>query len=496
MAKESNGTHYEYKEAFTKELQENILTALCFDKDAALVIRRTVEPALFENETYRRIAEEAVKYIDQFAEPPGHHLPDLLEKYIADATPRRREVTRKTLRHMRAAAKRLNSAYVVSRLEHFVRQRKLILAIMSAITAVQAGRVDDTEMVLRNALSERIETFDPGLSFWEPGQALRFFDTEAQALPLNIEPLDTARIGPAPGELLTFIAPTGTGKTWFLGDVAKHAVMLRKKTLIISLEMTPNRLEERFVQAYLAYGKRKFRDAAGQSVDHVYVSRFLTGTDTKMGRDTLRGIKRRKLVCPTLDDENARAEITEYFYGEYSKRLHLQIKYFQPYSLTMDGLQAYLDNLDQQLHFQPDVLILDYADLMQQDANNLRISLEQTYQKLRGLAVERNLAVVTASQANRLGSQNDTNLITLAHVAESVGKVNVADNVITYNQSRKEQPYGLARLFVAKARNETSHFTVAITQAYQIGQFCLDAIRIPDEQYWKCVDELVDKYGE
>ena len=496
MAAELDGIDLGDEATLTGTLQENVLTALCSDKTSALLIRRTVEPALFENQIYRHIAEAAVKHIDEFKEPPGEQLSDILEEYRAAATPRRRALIIDTLRKIHATSKGLNSAYVLSRLADFVRERKLKLGVITAMQALQAGRVDDAEIVIRNVLNERIETFDPGLQFWDPAQALRFFDTTDQSLPLNIKALDAARVGPAPQELFTFIAPTGKGKTWFLLHVAKQAVKLRKKTVFVSLEMSEERLSQRFVQAWFSYEKRMPRDATGNSVDHSSVCRFLTDTNNKTGLKTLRGIDRQQLVRPTLDGEKARAALAEYI-DERGRRVPLIIKQFPPSSLTMSGLQAYLDSLAQLHHFQPEVLIVDYADLMQHDTTNLRIDLEHTYQQLRGLAIERNLAVVTASQANRLGGNDETKLVTLAHVAESMGKVNVADNVITYTQSLKERRYGLARLFVAKARHDVSHFTVAIAQAYQIGQFCLDDIRMPGKQYWEdAVDEIEDDHDE
>lgn len=465
-ATESDRTSLE--DELTGALQENVLTLLCYSEKAAATIRRLVEPALFENLTYRRIAERASNYIDEFGAPAGDHIADEVGDLIASSLPRRADTYRRTLTLMHDTHEGINEEYVLSRLTAFIRSQQLKRTVITAMKALQAGRVADTEMILQDALNDRIEPFDPGLLFWKPDQALRFFDTQDNALPLNIKPLDAARVGPAPQELFTFIAPTGKGKTWFLLHVAKQAVKLRKKTVFVSLEMSSERLRQRFVQAYFSYGKRKLRDAAGNHV-------------------TLQGIKRRKRERPTLDDENTQTTLANFIH-ESGRRIPLIIKQFPPASLTMSGLQAYLDSLAQLHHFQPEVLIVDYADLMQHDTNNLRIDLEHTYQQLRGLAIERNLAVVTASQANRLGGQDDTKLVTLAHVAESIGKVNVADNVVTYTQSRREQPYGLARLFVAKARNDVSHFTVAITQAYHLGQFCLDAIRMPGERYGEDVE--------
>ena len=61
-------------------------------------------------------------------------------------------------------------------------------------------------------------------------------------------------------------------------------------------------------------------------------------------------------------------------------------------------------------------------------------------------------------------------------VAESYGKIGVADVVIVYNQTEQELRYGLARLYVAKGRDaEKDRFEVLVSQSYQIGQFVMDS---------------------
>lgn len=119
------------------------------------------------------------------------------------------------------------------------------------------------------------------------------------------------------------------------------------------------------------------------------------------------------------------------------------------------------------------MLIVDYADLMYLDAAHLRVDTGRVYKELRGLAVEYNIAVVTASQANRVGES--VKLLTRKHLAEDFSKVAISDNVVTYNQTVREAKLGLARLYVDKARNDRRGDTVLITQNYNSGQFCLDS---------------------
>jgi hypothetical protein len=80
----------------------------------------------------------------------------------------------------------------------------------------------------------------------------------------------------------------------------------------------------------------------------------------------------------------------------------------------------------------------------------------------------------------------------LGKIAEDFRKAATADTVITYNQTPTEYKMGLARLFVAKAREDMKNFQVLLSQAYPIGQFCIDSCRMVDSTYWPLVDKEND----
>jgi hypothetical protein len=154
------------------------------------------------------------------------------------------------------------------------------------------------------------------------------------------------------------------------------------------------------------------------------------------------------------------------------------VKQFPNKRLTMNGLIAYLDSLETSANFIPDVLIVDQADNLRIPGQQpLRIELGEIYQELRGLAVERNMAVATVTQSNRegvkAGSTKDT------HVAEDYSKIGTVDTVLTYSQTQSEKDLGVARLFLANGRNDADKFEILITQGYSFGQFVLDSVRVP-----------------
>ncbi len=160
----------------------------------------------------------------------------------------------------------------------------------------------------------------------------------------------------------------------------------------------------------------------------------------------------------------------------------LVIKAFPSGTLTVSHLEAYLDYLEQEHKFQPNVLIVDYPDLMAQDAKNYRISLGRTFVDLRGMFVDRNIAGFCPTQGNRSSLRAEK--VRSDMVSEDITKVNTADIVLTYSRTEEEEQRGLGRLYVAHARNARDGATVILTQSYATGQFVLDSA-LMQSAYWE-----------
>ena len=92
---------------------------------------------------------------------------------------------------------------------------------------------------------------------------------------------------------------------------------------------------------------------------------------------------------------------------------------------------------------------------------------------LRGLAVERNMAMVIPQQGTR-GAES-AEKVRGDQGSGSIEMLGVTDNAITYSQTEAEEEHGLARLYTQKVRNDAARATVCITQHYASGQFCMDS---------------------
>ena len=100
--------------------------------------------------------------------------------------------------------------------------------------------------------------------------------------------------------------------------------------------------------------------------------------------------------------------------------------------------------------YKPDVIVVDYADLLRGSGKEIRHELGNIYEDLRGLAGEYEIPVWTASQANRSALEED--VIDASKVSESYGKVMVADFVLSLSRKVQDKLSGTGRWHVIKNR--------------------------------------------
>ena len=86
-------------------------------------------------------------------------------------------------------------------------------------------------------------------------------------------------------------------------------------------------------------------------------------------------------------------------------------------------------------------------------------------QELRGLAIEHNCLLWTATQTNREGKK--VTLITDTELADSYGKTRVCDLVFSVNQTEEEFDKGEARSYIIKSRNGRARFIIPTDIDYQ-----------------------------
>ena len=94
------------------------------------------------------------------------------------------------------------------------------------------------------------------------------------------------------------------------------------------------------------------------------------------------------------------------------------------------------------------------------------------FTNLRGLAKERNISVVSATQGTR--DSIDARRVGLRQTSGSIGKAKIADVVMSLNQTEEERRNNVMRLFAAKVREGQKYWSVSMIQALDVGAFCLE----------------------
>lgn len=457
-------------EPMSNLLQENLLTIVCFNDAYAATVRDTVKLEHYEQE-YRKVAKAAYRYIDRYKKPPGIHIPDELEDELNKKTPEAKYL--KSLLHALHKSKdTINPIYVMERLTTFVRRQELRSATITAAEYFTSGKLDDAalseiEANFTRAMKKQLQIFDAGISMGDVDRSLAFLSNdEKDTFPTGIKELDELRLGPARKTLHLFIGLPKAGKTHWMVNLGKKAWKEGHKVLHVSLEMDEDRMSQRYYQALFALSKRRPKE--GQTF-----KRTTLAIDTSGELEAIH----QKVFTPrhTLQDADV-GKYLEKRTRRLSRRLkRIIIKSFPTGQLTIPMLNTYLDHLEIRHDFRPDLMLVDYPQLMAHDIKYRREALGKIIQDLRGISQERNMAVAVVGQSSRKGKE--AKQVDVEHVAEDFSMVMTADNILTYSQTADEKALGLARLHVAGGRDEEDKFTVLISQHYGTGQFCVDSVR-------------------
>lgn len=317
--------------------------------------------------------------------------------------------------------------FVLDTVEEFARQRAMEAAIRKAVAILnQEGDIGQVEELVKSALMVN-RNVDVGQDYFTDivdRIARSYKEDNRDRIPT---PFRTHNYNLEGGlcrkELGMVVAPPGVGKSLYLVNQGATNLLQGKNVLYISLEMSEDKIAGRF--------------------DSVITE--IRNLKTSLGQLRLK---------ERLDEVKNKTE------GR------LKIKEFPTGACNVNQLRSLLVQLKLHKNFTPDVLIVDYLELLR--PNRIIDSEYQAQQRiaeeLRGLGVEYNCLVWTASQTNRQARR--VPIITDAELGDSYGKIRPADWVISLNQTQEEYDEGAMRVYVMKARDSKQHYLVNISVDY------------------------------
>lgn len=460
-------------EKLSGSLQENLLVLLCYSDTAYNLIRDSVPANLFMTDVYRDIVTRVYDYIDQFSKPPKDHLPDLVEKELEG---KKGELYEQVLDAIARVRPTLNEEYILKQLEKFIRLQNLKIGVIRASELIGQDKIDEAEVFLEKSLKQRLSLFSPGMTLEQGIRVLASPEGIRDPINLGIPTFDRLGLGPARKELHLLLGMKKAGKTWWLIHLAKRALLRNWKVAHISLEVG-----EKLMMARVLQGLYALRYSSAQTAVATYFDKDSLGRITSFNREKLR----REALDTPEGLKYARDRLTKFIYKN-----NLYVKEFPAGSITAHGVEAYLDSLERMHKFAPDLLVVDYPQLMKIDPKYYRLELGAITRDLRGIAVDRNIAVAVVSQGNRTGA--NSRILTGESIGEDFSQLQTCDVALTYTQSSAEYQLGLARLYVEASRISRQQMSVMISQAYDIGQFCLDSAPMQDS-YLQTIKDLSGK---
>lgn len=449
--------HFSKKMISIPALEEGVLILLLYSSEQAPGLAFRLQPEFFTTRVNQMVCKTAIDYIMKYRQPPGGQIEYLLESEI-----RRGEEGKllgQTIDLLKEQQSQIQPAFILEQLDRFIEVKKLTNALQEGMELLQQGELDKArERVFKT--SNITIADNKGLWLTQPRKIFQAFDRrQEEFFPCGVSTIDRSAGGNIlERKTLSFlIAASGKGKTWWLVELGKTGIQHHHNVLHITLELSQEKTALRYLQSIFALTKREAKEVR---------TAFFPETEGEGMSIEFRDLKRNSVIEKRKEIEKRLTNVRSW--GK------LLIKEFPTGSLSTSQLELYLDQLEREEGFVPDILIVDYADLMMLDAQSLRIETGRQYKELRSIGFRRNMVVATVSQGNK--DSDTTKVVDRRHAAEDWSKIGTADNVFTYSQTVQEKRLGLARFLYAKGRDNTDRVMALISQSYDIGQFCIDSV--------------------
>lgn len=313
--------------------------------------------------------------------------------------------------------KEVDYDWLVDQTEKYCQDKAVYNAIMESIQIIDNKSNKDKgsiPTILQDALAVSFDTHI-GHDFLEDFSArYDFYHEVVERLPFDIDYLNRITRGGIPKKTLNIIlAGTGVGKTLMMCHFAASNLLQGKNVLYITLEMAEERIAER-IDANLLNTRLNELELLPKESYEKKVERVKSKTQGK-----------------------------------------LIVKEYPTASVGAGHFRHLLNELKMKKKFIPDAIYIDYLNLcvssrMKMGANvNTYTYVKSIAEELRGLAVEYNLPIFSATQTNRTGFTSSD--VGLEDTSESFGLPATADFMIAAISS--EELESLGQLMIKQLKN-------------------------------------------
>ena len=307
--------------------------------------------------------------------------------------------------------------------------------------------------LLKDALSVSFDTHIGHDVLEDSDARFDFYNTEEEKIPFDLEYFNKITKGGLPNKTLNIVlAGTGVGKSLFMCHQAASCLMMNKNVLYITLEMSEERIAERIDANIMNVPMKELPDMNKKMYD--------------------------KKIEKLKDKTKGKLIVKEY-----------------PTAAAHTGhFRHLLQELDIKKDFQPDIIFIDYLNICASHrirpgsgANSYTL-VKSIAEELRGLAVEYDVPIVSATQTTRSGYGSTD--IGLEDTSESFGLPATADLMFALITSDELEE--LDQLVVKQLKNRYNDPTIFKRFVIGIDRSRMKLYDCEQEAQEELVDSAID----
>ncbi len=399
-------------------MEKNILQHLIFNEDYARKALPFLKDIYFADITDKSIYNLVENYFTEYnATPTKNALLVELENLKNISDEQSAEISNTIVGFQEPEEK--EAEWILDRTERFCQDKAIYNAIMDSIQIID-GKSQETEHAIPEMLSEALAvSFDNHIGHdWldDAEKRFDFYKRKEEKIPFDLDYLNKVTKGGLSKKTLNIaLAGTGVGKSLFMCHCSAANILQGYNVLYITMEMAEEKIAERIDANIL-----------NTTIDELKMLPK-DAFEKKMGRASTKA--------------NGRLIIKEY----------------PTASAHVGHFRHLLNELKLKKQFKPDIIYIDYLNIcsssrMKGAAVNSYTYVKAIAEELRGLAVEFNVPVVSATQTNRQGFTSSD--IGLEDTSESFGLPATADFMFAIISS--EELEDLAQLLIKQLKNRYS----------------------------------------
>ena len=419
------------------KLEQAILKNLVYNEDYLRKVLPFLKDDYFSDRTERTLYNEITSFTETYNTPPTIEALSIAVKEKNNLSDDEVKSCETYLKEIEAHSKdQTEIQWLVDKTEKFCQEKAVYNAVLGAISILDGKDKSKDKGAIPSILSDALAvSFDTtvGHDYLENSdERYEFYHRKEERIPFDLEYFNKITKGGLPAKTLNIaLAGTGVGKSLFMCHVAAGAMVQGKNALYITLEMAEEKIAERI--------------------------------DANLLNVTLDDL----MDLPKEMYDKKVAKVREKTTGK------LIIKEYPTASASTSHFRTLLNELNLKRSFKPDIIFVDYLNIccssrIKAGANiNSYTYVKSIAEELRGLAVEYNVPIVSATQTTRSGfTSSDPGL---EDTSESFGLPATADLMFALISSEELEELGQIMVKQLKNRyndpNYYKRFTVGVDRS-------------------------------